>query len=70
MLMSPLFISLAKIGMKDSLIGITFAYVSMMIAFPRSWPRVSLTVFPVALEEAAMTEGCTEPRPFSKSFCP
>jgi multiple sugar transport system permease protein len=70
MLMSPLFISLAKIGMTDSLIGITFAYVSMMIAFSTIMAKSFFDRIPVALEEAAMTEGCTRTQTIFKIILP
>lgn len=70
MLMSPLFISLTKIGMTDSLIGITFAYVSMMIAFSTIMAKSFFDRIPVALEEAAMTEGCTRTQTIFKIILP
>lgn len=70
MLMSPLFISLAKIGMTDSLIGITFAYVSMMIAFSTIMAKSFFDRIPIALEEAAMTEGCTRTQTIFKIILP
>jgi multiple sugar transport system permease protein len=70
MLMSPLFISLAKIGMTDSLIGITFAYVSMMIAFSTIMAKSFFDRIPVALEEAAMTEGCTRTQTIFRIILP
>jgi multiple sugar transport system permease protein len=70
MLMSPLFISLAKIGMTDSLIAITFVYVSMMIAFSTIMAKSFFDRIPVALEEVAMTDGCTRTQTIVKVVLP
>ena len=70
MLMSPLFTSFAKIGMADSLLGLTLVYIAMMIAFSTIMAKSFFDRIPVSLEEAAMTDGCTRTQTLLKVVIP
>lgn len=70
MLMSPLFTSLARIGMTDDLIALTLVYIAMMIAFSTIMSKSFFDRIPVALEEAAMTDGCTRTQTIFKVVIP
>ncbi|HHT69267.1 MAG TPA: carbohydrate ABC transporter permease [Firmicutes bacterium] len=70
MLMSPLFISLAKIGMTDSLMAITVVYVSTMIAFSTIMAKSFFDRIPEALEEAALIDGCNRTQTIFKVIFP
>jgi multiple sugar transport system permease protein len=70
MLMSPLFTSFAKIGMTDSIVAITLVYIAMMIAFSTIMAKSFFDRIPIALEEAAMTDGCTRTQTLIKVVIP
>lgn len=70
MLMSPLFTSFAKIGMTDNIIALTLVYIAMMIAFSTIMAKSFFDRIPVALEEAAMTDGCTRTQTLIKVVIP
>ena len=70
MLMSPLFTSLAKVGMTDNLVALTLVYITMMIAFSTIMAKGFFDRIPIALEEAAMTDGCTKTQTIVKIVIP
>lgn len=70
MLMIPLFTSFAKIGMTDNIIALTVVYITMMIAFSTIMGKGFFDRIPVALEEAAMIDGCTKIQTMFKIIIP
>lgn len=59
MLMVPLFTTLARLGLTDHILAISLVYVAMTTAFCTIMAKGFFDRIPVALEEAAMVDGCS-----------
>ncbi len=70
MLMAPLFTSLAKVGLTDKLYAMSLVYIAMMVAFCTIMAKGFFDQIPVALEEAAMIDGCTRIQTLFKVVIP
>lgn len=58
MIMTPLYTSLAGLGLTDNLLTLTVIYIGVMIAFSTIMGSSFFAMVPVALEEAARIDGC------------
>lgn len=70
MVMVPLFTMFANIGKTDNLLSLSLVYINMMIAFSTIMGKSFFDRIPVALEEAAMIDGCTPVQVISKVIVP
>lgn len=70
MVMVPLFTMFASIGKTDNLLSLSLVYINMMIAFSTIMGKSFFDRIPVALEEAAMIDGCTPVQVISKVIVP
>jgi len=57
-IMTPLYISLAGLGLSDNLFSLTVVYMGMMVAFATIMGSGFFAMVPVSLEEAAQIDGC------------
>ncbi|UJW30928.1 carbohydrate ABC transporter permease [Saccharothrix sp. AJ9571] len=55
----PLFVLFTKLGLRDSLVGLTIVYVAQTIPVSIYMLRNYLTTIPESVEEAAAIDGCT-----------
>ncbi|UYO99095.1 carbohydrate ABC transporter permease [Oceanotoga sp. DSM 15011] len=70
MIMAPLFTSFANFGMTDSLFSLMVIYISTMIAFSTIMGKGFFDRIPVALEEAALIDGCNNMQTIIKIVIP
>lgn len=70
MIMAPLFTIFAGVQQTDSLIALTMVYISVMIAFSTIMGKSFFDRIPIALEEAAMIDGCTKTQTIFKIIIP
>jgi multiple sugar transport system permease protein len=70
MIMAPLFTIFAGVQQTDSLMALTMVYISVMIAFSTIMGKSFFDRIPIALEEAAMIDGCTKTQTIFKIIIP
>lgn len=58
MLMIPLYVTVKRLGLLDSLVGLTLVYISFSLPFCIWLMRNYFLAIPVEIEEAAMIDGC------------
>ncbi|HYY11339.1 MAG TPA: carbohydrate ABC transporter permease [Kineosporiaceae bacterium] len=69
-LITPLYILLRGFGLQDSLVGLTLVYITYQLPFSLFVMRNSFAALPAGLEEAAMIDGCSPWRTFTKVMLP
>ena len=57
-IMTPLYISIAGLGLSDNLLSLTVIYIGMMVAFATIMGSGFFAMVPVSLEESAQIDGC------------
>jgi len=58
-ILTPLFIILARLGLNNSLFGLTLVYVTLQLPFSVFMMRNSFEAVPIELEESARVDGCS-----------
>lgn len=70
MLLLPLYLMIAKLGLVDTFLGLGVFYVSTALPFCVWQMKGFYDTVPVALEEAARIDGCTQWQSFTKVILP
>ncbi len=70
MLLLPLYLMIAKLGLIDTFLGLGIFYVSTALPFCVWQMKGFYDTVPVALEEAARIDGCTQWQSFTKVILP
>lgn len=70
LLLIPLYITMAQLNLLDSLIGIVLVYTAFNIPYCTWTMKGYIDGIPVALEEAAQIDGCTQGKAFLRVILP
>jgi N,N'-diacetylchitobiose transport system permease protein len=69
-LLIPLFLQLQRVGLTNSLIGVTFIYVVLILPYTVWTLRGFIAAIPRELDEAALIDGCTRMQVFWRIILP